>query len=632
VADDIIMYAESSVTAIAEGSALDEIERELTAIRADMLSAERLLSARWSDVPEARRDSARNLLHYLAMRHRDLRRLQAQLFARGLSSLGRAESQALASVTAVLHLVRRLQGNTSDPPLDAAAPIGFARGRELLDANTRSLLGPVPAGRDVRIMVTMPSEAADDYALVRDLLGSGMDCMRINAAHDTSDVWDRMLRHLERAREATGRSCRVLMDVAGPKLRTGPIEATSPVIRWRPRRDAYGRVVEPARVWLTSRHHPHPPPEEASAVLPVARDWIAGLEVGDVVKLFDARDSMRALTIMSRAEGGVWGESQQTAYVVPGTTLHLASGRPHGATEVGQLPSVPRTIRLAPGDTLILKRDLDPGRPATEGKHGQVIEPATIGLTLPEAFDDVKAGEPIWLDDGSIGGVIRTVNPTRIEVAITRTRPGGSKLGADKGVNLPESDLRLPALTPKDREDLRFIDGRADMVGYSFVRTESDVQALQSHLATVGGHKLGIVLKIETRGAFEQLPALLLAAMRSPSAGVMIARGDLAVECGYERLAEVQEEILWMAEASHTPVIWATQVLENLAKEGIPSRAEITDAAMSERAECVMLNKGPYVVEAVRVLDDILTRMQTHQRKKSPMMRELGLADRFLDG
>jgi pyruvate kinase len=187
-------------------------------------------------------------------------------------------------------------------------------------------------------------------------------------------------------------------------------------------------------------------------------------------------------------------------------------------------------------------------------------------------------------------------------------------------------------LTPKDREDLRFIDGRADMVGYSFVRTESDVQALQSHLATVGGHKLGIVLKIETRGAFEQLPALLLAAMRSPSAGVMIARGDLAVECGYERLAEVQEEILWMAEASHTPVIWATQVLENLAKEGIPSRAEITDAAMSERAECVMLNKGPYVVEAVRVLDDILTRMQTHQRKKSPMMRELGLADRFLDG
>ena len=109
-----------------------------------------------------------------------------------------------------------------------------------------------------------------------------------------------------------------------------------------------------------------------------------------------------------------------------------------------------------------------------------------------------------------------------------------------------------------------------------------------------------LILKIETKRPFEHLPALLLAAMRGTAAGVMIARGDLAVECGYERLAEVQEEILWMAEASHMPVIWATQVLEGLAKYGIPSRADITDAAMGERAECVMLNKGPHILDAVR--------------------------------
>ena len=148
----------------------------------------------------------------------------------------------------------------------------------------------------------------------------------------------------------------------------------------------------------------------------------------------------------------------------------------------------------------------------------------------------------------------------------------------------------------------------------------------------MSGREIGIILKIETRKAFESLPALLLAAMRSPSSGVMIARGDLAVECGYERLAEVQEEILWMAEASHTPVTWATQVLESLAKDGIPSRAEITDAAMGERAECVMLNKGPYILDAVRALDNILRRMQTHQRKKSAMLRELRLANHFFDG
>lgn len=107
----------------------------------------------------------------------------------------------------------------------------------------------------------------------------------------------------------------------------------------------------------------------------------------------------------------------------------------------------------------------------------------------------------------------------------------------------------------------------------------------------------------------------------------MIARGDLAVECGWERLAEVQEEILWMCEAAHVPVIWATQVLETLAKEGRPSRAEITDAALAERAECVMLNKGPYIVEAVRLLNDILSRMAGHQSKKRPMLRKLKLAE-----
>ena len=141
-----------------------------------------------------------------------------------------------------------------------------------------------------------------------------------------------------------------------------------------------------------------------------------------------------------------------------------------------------------------------------------------------------------------------------------------------------------------------------------------------------GGRQMGVVLKIETRRGFENLPELLLAAMRFDRAGVMIARGDLAVECGFERLAEVQEEILWICEAAHFPVIWATQVLENLAKEGMPSRAEITDAAMSNRAECVMLNKGPHILHAVQVLDDILRRMEAHQDKKQSMLRQLRLA------
>jgi pyruvate kinase len=262
---------------------------------------------------------------------------------------------------------------------------------------------------------------------------------------------------------------------------------------------------------------------------------------------------------------------------------------------------------------------------------GAVVQPAVIGVTLPALVDDARAGQTIWFDDGRIGGRIREVAVDHLHVEIVTASPDGSRLGAEKGINVPDTDLRLPPLTAADLAQLPFVAAHADIIGYSFVRTAGDVEALREHLAVASGPDLGLILKIETKQAFEQLPSLLLAAMRSPASGVMIARGDLAVECGFERLAEVQEEILWLAEASHTPVIWATQVLEQLAKTGLPSRAEITDAAMGERAECVMLNKGPHVTTAVRVLDDILSRMEGHQEKKSARLRPLRIADRFLD-
>jgi pyruvate kinase len=131
------------------------------------------------------------------------------------------------------------------------------------------------------------------------------------------------------------------------------------------------------------------------------------------------------------------------------------------------------------------------------------------------------------------------------------------------------------------------------------------------------------VLKIETKRAVRNLPAIIVqSAARLPMA-VMIARGDLAVELGYARLAEIQEEILWLCEAAHVPVIWATQVLEGLAKQGVPSRAEVSDVVLADRAECVMLNKGPYIAEAVGWLDDVLLRVQANQHKKSPQLRAL---------
>lgn len=232
-------------------------------------------------------------------------------------------------------------------------------------------------------------------------------------------------------------------------------------------------------------------------------------------------------------------------------------------------------------------------------------------------------GERVLFDDGKISGIVAGAGPEQIDVRITRASAHGSRLRAGKGINLPDTRLPLTALTGKDRADLRFAVAHADLIEMSFVRHARDVEDLLAELKTLKDPGPGIVVKIETVQGFENLPEILFALMRRPHVGVMIARGDLAVECGYERLAEVQEEILWLCEAAHLPVIWATEVLDRLARSGRPSRAEITDAAMGVRAECVMLNKGPHMVEALVTLDDILARMTAHQYKKNPLMRRL---------
>jgi pyruvate kinase len=613
-------------TAIAREIA--ELAEYLDVIRGEMLDATAQAHCHLEAVQPQHRGSAENLLNYLVLRQHDLRPLQARLSRFGLSSLGRSEGQVLSSVDAVRTALNALRTSGSSDMTTASIPVVNP---DRLAANAQTLLGPPPAGRQVRIMVTMPSEAAHDYTLIHDLVHSGMDCMRINCAHDHQAAWAQMIEHLQRANRVLGRSCKIAMDLAGPKLRTGPLEPGPAVIKIKPDRDVYGRPMTPARVWLTPMRHARPAPSGASASLPVPDAWLHQLSIGDTVELTDARGARRALRIVDVNADGAWAEVDKTCYVVPGTALRRLGHKGKAASAaVGDIAPREEPIVLYRGDILVITRNRQAGRPATRDARGQVLTPASIACTLPEVFDDVRSGERIWLDDGMIGGVVQDIQSDRVIVKIDMARPGGSKLRSDKGINLPDSNLRLVALTAKDIEDLEFVARHADMISLSFVNRASDLEQLQEHLRRLHGEQLGIILKIETRRGFENLPELLLTSLRGACCGVMIARGDLAVECGFERLAELQEEILWICEAAHVPVIWATQVLENLAKDGVPSRAEITDAAMGERAECVMLNKGPHICEAVRVLDDILRRMQAHVSKKRSMLRELKLAQRFL--
>jgi pyruvate kinase len=607
---------------------LAHLIEQLGEIRAAMLELERQFADDLARSNPSYRRSADNFLHYLALRQRDIRSLQDELANLGLSSLGRSEGHVMATVDALLMILSRLADTPWQPRSGPVRYVDFPEGAELLEGHTQTLLGRPPEHRQVRIMVTMPADSADNYPLVRGLLESGMDCARINCAHDDPETWEKIVENLKRARHELGKECPILMDLGGPKLRTGPIEEGPRVIKWRPLRNQLGQVVRPALIWMTSE--PNQFRSMADARLPVMpREWLSNLQIGDRVSFTDARGASRRLEISAVEDYGCWAECERTAYVSPGTSLIFERrGEPPAVAEVGDLPPLENAILLRKGDRLILTRDDRPGHAAEHDDEGREIGPATISCTLAEVFPMVRAKERIWFDDGRIGGIVRSVTAEQIEVEITNARATGDRLLAEKGINLPDTNLELSALTAKDCDDLRFVAAYADLVGLSFVRHENDVDDLLAHLHELNGERLGVILKIETAQAFARLPNLILAVMRHHTAAVMIARGDLAVECGYERLAEIQEEILWLCEAAHMPVIWATQVLESLAKKGQPSRAEITDAAMSERAECVMLNKGPHILGAVRALDDILCRMQAHQRKKMSRLRILHLKPR----
>ncbi|MBF9251986.1 pyruvate kinase [Pontibacter sp. 172403-2] len=569
------------------------------------------------------RNSARNLLHYLALRQHDIRELQESLAQLGLSSLGRAEAHVLTSLEAVRHQLCHL---ADCAPNGKPLPVSFSESQALLASHTQDLLGPAPGSRSTRIMVTFSSDLADDYELVCRLMKAGMNCARINCAHDHPEVWLQMVQHVQRASRELNLPCKILMDLMGPKLRTGPLQPGPALLVIRPVQNELGQVTAPAKVWLAPAGIT--PPVQADATLPLEADWLAQLQQGDTLYFTDTRGRRRQLSVVHKEANGVMAHLLKTSYITTGTQLKVKTDTVASRkAAVGELPAATPPLLLRKDHFLVLTKAPIPGEPARFDAQGHVVQPAHISCTLPEVFAHVKAGQPILFNDGKIEGKVLQVSPDQLLVQITYASDAGSKLRADNGINLPETELHLHGLTEKDKEDLRFVAKHADIVGLSFVNNTAMVEALQQELRQLGATNAAIMLKIETQEAFRNLPHLLLAVMRSYPAGIMIARGDLAVECGWQRLAEVQEEILWLCEAAHLPVVWATQVLETLAKKGRPSRAEITDAAMAQRADCVMLNKGPYIVQAIQLLDDILTRMQAHQHKKTSMLGSLHISD-----
>ena len=475
---------------------------ELIELRADVVAEGDALFDQWRPALTRRafRPSALNLARYLALRRRDLRPLQEALMPLGLSSLGRCEARVLPNLDAVIASLAAIIGGDQSPSLPPhPRPRAFYRGNRLLDRHTQAVFGPTPANRQVRIMVTLPSEAATDYRLVRELVEGGADVARINAAHDAPEDWAAMSAHVRRAAAESGRSCRVLVDLEGPRARTRRVSGPTEDVR---------------------------------------------VAVGDQVR--------------------------------------LVAGRPE-----------------------------------------QASDPPQVECSLPAAVGQLRPGDEVCIDEGRIRLVTVAPGDTAALLRVTEIESKG-RLRPQKGLNFPNVDLHLDPLTVNDLAALDAIAGEADIVGYSFVQSAHDIARLQDEIAgRAPGWSPAISAKIETAAAIRRLPEIIVqGAGRAPLA-VMIARGDLAVEIGFGRLAEMQEEILWLCEAAQVPVIWATSVLDTFVRKGAHSRAEMTDAAMAERAECVMLNKGPHLLEAVTILDDVLSRMEAHQVKKTSRLRAL---------
>nr|WP_286195476.1 pyruvate kinase [Synechococcus sp. CCAP 1479/9] len=424
-------------------------------------------------------------------------------------------------------------------------------------------------------MVTLPAEAAERPALVAELLAAGMTIARIDCAHDDPVVWGRMVEALRAARVASGRPCVIAMDLAGPQLRTGQLAPQPAVIRARPRRDRMGRPTQPVRI-LVVPPGALPRPQDTDAVLLPARlskaKW---LKRGNRLQGRDASGRRRTLQVVRRGPDGVLMlQADKTCHFTSGLVFRQRHGK--ARLRVGPLAPVSGERLLRPGDAIRLTPEPDQGA-------------GTLPCTLPEVFSDLRRGERVFFDDGRIGAVVRRVSDRGVRLKVTTARARGSRLRSDKGIRFPDSDLRTPALTARDIEDLAFVTGHADMISTSFVHRESDIQTLRQCLEDRGRGDLAVMLRIETRQAFLNLPGLLLAAMaHGAPVGVMIARSDLAIECGWESLAAIQEEILRICAAAHVPCLWATvTVLEGIGARTTadPSQPPLTCLAFRSHCE-----------------------------------------------
>ena len=497
---------------------LNELLQKITMLRDTIKAEGEMIYSSWAAEIErnAFKESALNLSYYLALRNVDINQLQTDLIPWGLSSLGRLESKTLVTLDAVIATIHDVIDDKADFP--HPDPKEFDVGRRRLQKNTKKVFGKKPDNRTTRIMVTMPNEAISDKDYLRDLVEEGMNVARINCAHNTPADWKKIIKSLREISDETNRDVRILMDIAGPKIRT---------------------------------------------------EWVYSYKSKPKVRAGDY-------------------------------------------------------IRLTKNFERLPKNDVN----------------FTAGCRLKEIYEQVEVGQNVLYDDGSIESIVEEVTEESILLKVLKTKGKSVRVKAAKGLNFPNNQFVFDSLDQKDKNDIAFACEHADIIGCSFVNSGQDIQLIQEEIKKNLGDEsksMGLMAKIETVRATRNLPEIIFTAASKNPFSVMIARGDLAAESGYIDLAGFQQEIMWISEAGDIPVVWATEVLDTLVSDGVPTRSEVTDAAEGTRADCIMLNKGDFIVDGVKTLNKIIERMEPIQYKKTPILRKLNFRhvkrdkDRYTD-
>ena len=598
--------------------------------------------------------SADNLICYLSLRKKNIEDLQLRLAEDGLSSLGRLENHVLVNFEQILKHFGYLPNINTQ-----LKKISYDDAQLTIFNRSTLLLGRPRKSRTTRIMVNIDIDIAHQPLLLEQLLINGMDIVRINCAYDTEKEWKVIINSIRKAEERLiqkgqeiERKCRIVMDLNGPKIRIGPMQLASMPLKISVPKDKYGKAVKLVEGFLDCEakytekiNLVGVPPSFIIAILN-RKNELPHLKVGESLALHDSRGRYRTITVLenisrSRIRIGI----DKTLYLQEGLTLqreknnstnfHLENAdknlSPYSFSEVldelviGPIRSHPIELELKLGDKLLLYKKYMEGHPATKDR------PAGISCSRPEVLNKIHINHKVFIDDGKIGSIVKSINDEYIELEITYPESTIAKIRAEKGLNFPDSNLGISAITSRDIENLKFIVKHASAVGMSFTNDPEDIRSLYMEILNLGYPDFGIIAKIETHNAIHNLARIILTGLTIPKFGILIARGDLAIEIGFENLSLIQEDILCLCEAAHIPVILATQILETLAKSGLPTRAEITDAARGQRAECVMLNKGKYITEAVKILSTLLKTEQRHNIKKRQIFREFTWQNEVFD-